>query len=169
MHQQLGRLIGRANQTTGRDGPSTGHGCTCVYPIILANEIEVSRCTVTGSDPSTPHIRVWGAPFRAGGGEEKGRAYLVDARRRQKGAGEDVAGCAPARPAGAARNQERGRGERERRGKKKDDGGRAERRTIVIRERLGIGHPVTDSSLISPGAQNKWTEMSARRPEIKEK
>ena len=40
---------------------------------------------VTGSDPNTnSFVRVWGAPSRTARRKEKGRAYLVDARRRQR-------------------------------------------------------------------------------------
>ena len=36
-------LAARFKQYVSRGGPSVGHGCTHVHPIILANEIEVSR------------------------------------------------------------------------------------------------------------------------------
>ena len=55
------------------------------------------------SDPNTnSFVRVWGAPSRTAEREEKGRAYLVDALRRQT-LGEDVTNGAAARPVVAAR------------------------------------------------------------------
>ena len=64
-----------------RGGPSIGHGCTHVQPIILvlANEIQVSRrkhiyCReLVDSDPNTDSfVRVWGAPSRTAQGKTRG-------------------------------------------------------------------------------------------------
>ena len=91
-----------------RGGPSIGHGCTHVQPIILvlANEIQVSRrkhiyCReLVDSDPNTDSfVRVWGAPSRTAQGRRRGGRGIPGRRMRSSPA----KGWAAARPVAAAR------------------------------------------------------------------
>jgi hypothetical protein len=69
---------------------------------------------VTGSDPSTnSFVRVWGCSVSHSGREKKGRAYLADARRRQR--------------AGRRRDEWRRRSPRRRRPERKTKGGERQR------------------------------------------
>ena len=88
-----------------RGGPSIGHGCTHVHPVILvlANEIQVSRrkpiyCRELGdSDPNTDSfVRVWGAPSRTAQGKRRGRSGIPGGcARRQQRAGPPLAQSSP--------------------------------------------------------------------------
>ena len=109
-----------------RGGPSIGHGCTHVQPIILvlANEIQVSRrkhiyCRkLVDSDPNTDSfVRVWGAPSLTAEGKRRGGHTWRMRSSPAKGwakTGQMAPPLAQSSPPGRIESERRGTGEGER-------------------------------------------------------
>ena len=88
------------------------------------------------------YVRVWGAPFRTAGTEEKGRTYLLGARRRPRARWGPIS--AAARPVVAAGNGKTKRGDTEK-GTGKETAGGTGKRAATRSDRPGRWQRVADS------------------------